>query len=150
MPHSLFTRHAKPRSVAIHQDLLDICDGQHCAAALLGQIERLCNHQERLYSQDGGVTCSHLIFSRSFNELSDMVLGLYSSRTIRDSMAWMTHIGFLKKLDTPEGDFSAWKLNLEAVNLALASASRAESVSLDARTQSRALLRNIAEQEASQ
>lgn len=147
--HHLFTTSfIQPGCVVIHPDLLKICDEQHCAAALLNQIESLCNHQQKLYSQDGELTCSHLIFSRSLNELSSMILGLYSKDRIRGAMAWMADRDFLDKLDSPNGEPPAWRLNVEAVNRALASNCTASWRT--ARERSRTLMADIAKREAAQ
>ena len=148
--HPLFTTSfIRPGCVVIHPDLLKICDGEHCAAALLNQIENLCNHQQKLYSQDGELTCSHLIFSRSLNELSSMILGLYSKDRIRRAMAWMVDRRFLDKLNSPNGDLPAWKLNVEAVSRALASTCT-KTAHPSAKEQSRILMADISKQEVSQ
>ena len=140
--HPLFTTSfARPGLVFIHPDLLKICDGQHCAAALLDQIESLCGSQ---LNRIGDHSEEFTVFSRSLNELSTMILGLYSKDRIRRAMAWMVDRRFLDKLDSPNGDFPAWKLNVEAVSRALASTCT-KTARPSAKEQSRILMAEVSQ-----
>jgi hypothetical protein len=123
--------------VIIRADFLAICEGDHCRAALLAvfewwtNVKRGWSDQARAtndIARSGGmpgVQDEETWIWKTADELSAEMLGLYSERSIRPALKWLTGQGFISVRRNPVFRWDAtpqYMLNVEVVNAAIRNA----------------------------
>lgn len=125
---------ANMKVAVLHEDYLQITEGDHCAAILLKVFEYYTNaysaknaqaEYENALAVEAGeppTQTADLWIYKSQAELSDAMLGMFGEKRIRQAVAYLEERGFIETRRNPKYKFDAklqYRLNTKAVQAAL-------------------------------
>lgn len=132
MPKNRCINHGVQKLVIIREDYVQICDNNHCAAALLSVLEYWHNvrldqvEQERVHQKidnEYGPNFSMAIY-KSMVDLNSDLLGLWEKEKIRLSLDLLIEKGFVTRKDSSKSKFDKTKMYhflAEQINVAIES-----------------------------
>ncbi len=136
MKSSCITHPVRAPMVIVRSEYLTVCEGKHCAAALLNHFEHLTNskldeaEQVKIRNQIAAkqglpqLTLDGLWIYKTQTELKAELLGMFTEKTIREHLKWLQEKGFLYRRNNPNKKWDRtiqYRLDIEKVNSVIAS-----------------------------
>ncbi len=117
MGNSRCVTHTSSYRVTVRRDYVDMFDGDHCAASLLGIFEFATNGEmdRRILAQEPGDPW----IKASVASLASDAIGLYSERSIADRLGWIKELGFLECNSQGGGKVNQYLFNFRAISESL-------------------------------
>ena len=115
MRSSCLPHPSSKRFFLLREELIEIVDGDHCAAALIALLEYYTNGRIAADSED-------LWIRRSWNQLSEDLFKLYGRKKIGAALTRLSMLGFIESKQCDGGSHrgsSSYRINLPGLRRAI-------------------------------
>lgn len=101
--------------IILRRHMVDLCRGDHCAAAVLAYFEHHTNVELDRFSKAGVERPPWVWVTATLKSIAEGTVGLYSERRIRDRIDWLESIGILRVVRR-DGGANSYLLNFDLIN----------------------------------